>query len=345
MESMARLATGQAWIWSPALELCSQVQVRLKHTFDSSITPKMGQAPRQPKRLAEVDLQQLKGKMAASVEQAKANDPKLLKARIAELEKAAAKGGQQQGKTDQAAVDRAVAAAVKRVEAEWAKERKSWNRLLGESAAVLHKIEKLCGGDLVDRMLGIDSAPTPSLPSLPSVPSAAPRPRVSPPRAVSADNGDASTLSKAERAILAAFYWLKDEEATPAKVAFYSDYSAGSSTSNNALGKLRHGFVSGWRITPEGIAAAEALGVGEKPPGETLLTWLKGRLGRAECAMLDALVAAHPQRLTAAEIGQASGYSVGSSTFNNAIGKLRTIEAAEGYERDGGTKAADVFFE
>jgi len=67
------------------------------------------------------------------------------------------------------------------------------------------------------------------------------------------DGKGGQPLSKAERAILQAFYWLKDEQATPAKVAFYSGYSSGSSTSNNALGKLRHGLVSGWQITPAGI--------------------------------------------------------------------------------------------
>jgi hypothetical protein len=32
-------------------------------------------------------------------------------------------------------------------------------------------------------------------------------------------------------------------------------------------------------------------------------------------------------------------------TFNNALGRLRTLEAAEGYARDGGAMAAGVFFE
>lgn len=153
-------------------------------------------------------------------------------------------------------------------------------------------------------------------------------------------------LSKSESAILSAFYWIRDEDATPAKIAFYSSYSSGSSTTNNALGTLRRqGLVHGWRITREGIAVAESLDVAEKPSGADLLSWLRGKMVRSEQAMLDALVRVHPRRLSNQELSEASGYSLGSSTFNNAIGKLRTIEAAEGYERDGGVKASDIFFE
>lgn len=161
-------------------------------------------------------------------------------------------------------------------------------------------------------------------------------------RAAASSNGD---LGKAERAILSAFYWLKDEDATPAKVSFFSGYSSGSSTWNNALGRLRHSHLSGWRITLAGIETVEGWGGEPKPTGSKLRDDLRRRLGKAENALLDALVAAYPSRLSAAELSEASGYSLGSSTWNNAIGRLRTLEAAEGYERDGGTKAADVFFE
>lgn len=53
----------------------------------------------------------------------------------------------------------------------------------------------------------------------------------------------------------------------------------------------------------------------------------------------------YPNRMNDVELGEASGYTAGSGSFNNALGRLRSLEAAEGYARDGGTKAADVFFE
>lgn len=154
------------------------------------------------------------------------------------------------------------------------------------------------------------------------------------------------SLSKAERQILIAFYWLISEDATPAKVAFYSGYAASSGGFNNALGKLRSsGLLHGWRITEPGAAKAEKIGVTEKPSGRELREWLRRKLSKAENALLDALESVHPNRIGNEELAELSGYAVGSGGFNNALRKLRTIEAAVGYERDGGTKAADVFFE
>jgi hypothetical protein len=153
-------------------------------------------------------------------------------------------------------------------------------------------------------------------------------------------------LGKCERSILTAMYWLRDEEVTPAKVGFYADYTAGSGSFNNALGRLRSsGLLAGWKITEAGKEAAEQLGAEEKPTGPELREWLRRKLGKAENSLLDALCEAYPERLPDDELGAASGYTAGSGSFNNALGRLRSIEAAEGYARDGGAKAADVFFE
>lgn len=88
MESLAGLGRGEAWVWSPGwLDLFRRVQIRDRTTFDSSATPKAGQAPVAPKQLAAVDLAALQGRMAATIEKAKADDPRALKARIVELER------------------------------------------------------------------------------------------------------------------------------------------------------------------------------------------------------------------------------------------------------------------
>ncbi len=83
-----------------------------------------------------------------------------------------------------------------------------------------------------------------------------------------------------------------------------------------------------------------------EPAGPELHAWLRKKLGTAENALLDALIAAYPQRLTSDELSEAAGYAKSSSTWDRAIGRLRALEAAEGYDKtDGGTKAADVFFQ
>ncbi|MDB5298022.1 MAG: hypothetical protein JWO31_4005, partial [Phycisphaerales bacterium] len=91
MDSLATLDTGECWVWSPHfLKLFRRVRFRPKATFDSSRTPDPGEAVRQPKAAAAVDLDKLTTEMEATAEQAKANDPAALKRRIAELEKVAA---------------------------------------------------------------------------------------------------------------------------------------------------------------------------------------------------------------------------------------------------------------
>lgn len=95
MASLASLNIGEAWIWSPGwADVFDRVQVRQAHTFDSSATPKPGEKRWEPKKLAPVDLAQLREQMAGVVKEAEANDPKKLQARVRDLEKqlTAAKG-------------------------------------------------------------------------------------------------------------------------------------------------------------------------------------------------------------------------------------------------------------
>ena len=85
--SLAELKNGEAWLWSPQwLGKTERIRFRLSDTYDSGATPKM-QAGRTPATLADVDLDAVASKMAATIERAKAEDPKELRRRIAELER------------------------------------------------------------------------------------------------------------------------------------------------------------------------------------------------------------------------------------------------------------------
>lgn len=91
IESLPALPVGDAWFWSPGWPtndgIFKRVRVLPIETFDSGDTPKPGQKRVMPKTLADVDLDALKGHMADTIEKQKANDPALLRKRIAELEK------------------------------------------------------------------------------------------------------------------------------------------------------------------------------------------------------------------------------------------------------------------
>lgn len=89
MESLPSLPIGDAWFWSPgwptAAGLFKRTHILPITTFDSGATPKPGERKTTPKKAADVDLKALEKQMAATIEKAKAEDPKLLKQEIAKL--------------------------------------------------------------------------------------------------------------------------------------------------------------------------------------------------------------------------------------------------------------------
>lgn len=91
LATLPTLPIGNAWIWHPEREAFLRFEVRRKRTFDSGRTPKPGERKRAPAILAKVDLDRLGAAMRSAVDEAKANDPKALRARIAELERDAEK--------------------------------------------------------------------------------------------------------------------------------------------------------------------------------------------------------------------------------------------------------------
>jgi uncharacterized protein len=87
LSSLPGLERGEAWVWAPEQGLLKRVQVPLPRTFDSSQSP-AGMPMAEPRAVAEVDLDKLTEAIRATVERAKENDPRALRARIAELERA-----------------------------------------------------------------------------------------------------------------------------------------------------------------------------------------------------------------------------------------------------------------
>lgn len=84
LDELPSLPVGTAYCWSPQwLGILKKVAISSKTTFDASATPKVGDKTvrRTP---APLDLKEIETQMAATIELAKANDPALLKRRIAE---------------------------------------------------------------------------------------------------------------------------------------------------------------------------------------------------------------------------------------------------------------------
>lgn len=86
LASLPSLPVGDSWWWSPGfLEIFQHTRVRERHTFDSSRTPKVGEKIKPPKVLAPIDIERLRERFAASIEEAKATDPKTLKRTVDQL--------------------------------------------------------------------------------------------------------------------------------------------------------------------------------------------------------------------------------------------------------------------
>lgn len=89
--SLPSLPIGDAWFWSPGWPtsdgIFERVHVLPIETFDSAATPKPGEKRVEPKNLADVDLNVLKKQMAATIEKAKAEDPRELNKTIGDLRK------------------------------------------------------------------------------------------------------------------------------------------------------------------------------------------------------------------------------------------------------------------
>jgi hypothetical protein len=91
MESLPSLPIGDAWFWSPGWPttdgIFKRVHVLPIETFDSGATPRPGEKRVEPKQAADVDLEALKRQMQATIEKAKADDPRELRKTIADLKK------------------------------------------------------------------------------------------------------------------------------------------------------------------------------------------------------------------------------------------------------------------
>jgi hypothetical protein len=87
LRSLASLKRGEAWVWSPEIDFGpTRLQFPLFATYDS-FKPPTGETAGKLKGWAAVDLDEVKAKLAAVVEDAKANDPAALKAEIARLKR------------------------------------------------------------------------------------------------------------------------------------------------------------------------------------------------------------------------------------------------------------------
>lgn len=342
VEQLRQLPRGHALVVSPGwLHFEGVAEIRMRHTFDSSATPKAGQERRAHGAGAKPDLARYQARMADTIDRAKASDPAALRRRIAELEAVVAI--EKKMKTaERERADRA-APKIQRVEVPVLKDGQV-KRLeagiermaaLQDRLAQAQQVVVTEAGSLRAALARARGAPSPAAPR-PAAPAPPPRRLPPPPPPPSAGRNGAIAgeepvgeggLDRARRAILAVLAQYP-EGCAAGKLALLSGYRW-SGGFRNALSALRSaGLIVGpnsatMRITDAGTAALGD-GYSPLPTGGALVDyWLNHRsLGACERAVLRALLA-NPEGLAAGDLAKAAGYEW-SGGFRNALSNLRT---------------------
>lgn len=347
LSTLHELNDGEGWVWAPdMLGAPRRVQFRRRATYDSGATPKVGQRRREPATLADVDLVAIKEAMAESIEKAKAEDPKELRRRVAELER------QLRSSKVEAPAPEVV---VERVEVPVLSEELviRLEEALQPVAGVLADIQEHLRWDVTSdgetitytrrladdrkdvpraRPAGDDRRPVAAgpperAPQRPDTP-AGRQPRRAP---VPGAAADARLGDGAPRRILTAL--AQHGPLPPGRAAFFAEISARKSTLRNALSTLRGpGWITGSGELAITDAGLEALGDFEElPTGEALLTHWRAAIGEGvPRQVFELLIEAWPDTLTNGEIAMAIGIDPGVSTLRNALSRLRSLGVVEG---------------
>lgn len=370
MADLPALPIGEAYLWAPARDLFEHVVIRRRRTFDSGATPKAGERAVAPKQLAAVDIARLGVTIAATVERAKADDPKALKARLAELEKqlAAKPGAKVETKTVEKAVikDGQLTRIAKLIEQGEAVI-KRWDDANANAHEALTAVEGRAKswfgaldaalGELRDAVRST-IAPAPTNRQIAAAHFASDgkvtkhvgkhqiRVPANPGKPVVV--GD-TRLDPADLKFLSAVaWWASIGVDTPSlrAVSFIAEASSTSSSFANRRSKLRTlGLIAypgpdAVALTPEGAELAPPA-----PPAsiDVLQNKIKAALDPADVRMLDVLLDAYPDSVTLDDLADRIGASPTSSSFANRRSALKSLGLAE-YPASGHVRASSLLF-
>lgn len=321
--SLSGLPTGTGWVCSGEARLFEKRHFPHITTYDNSATPTSDSIKREVAS-APVDADELRAILGQAVREAEANDPRRLKARIAELERQVASSA------PAAADPTALAEADRRGEARGYSQGTANGFVEGYSKA---------SADWQARITALLSdapppappatAPRPSAPLVAAKPPMRPVPPREPARRVEAGDGP----SKVEAKFLTALVQRAPRSLTRNQVAIFAGYSVTSRHVDNVLGGLRSkGWIEGGgsaiKMT---VAGMEALGPYDPlPTGAALRQFWLGECGAAERAFLAVLIEIYPETINRDSLAERAGYSPTSRHVDNTLARLRSLDLAVG---------------
>lgn len=353
IDSLPSLATGECWLWQPERGEPVKFRFRERRTYDAGTTPKVGESPRPPATLADIDLRAIETEMASTIERAKADDPKALRRQITELQR------QLTAKSAVAAPEQVPVEIPVPVITD--AERRDFEAMISrfehlvvnESGGLIRELKDMMtsGEALVQRLRSaIDSAPTPSrgeavaarvvtrrTPAAHKRTSPVPLRQTTSKASPTPPAGDDQKLTKMQKAIASAL--ATHGTLSQRQIGLFTGYAHKSGSFANSLSGLRtRGYIEGGgqaiSITSAGHDALEANGGYEPlPTGRDLVDWWLSRLPKAQTAMLGALLKVFPDPLSVDELAERTGYAARSGSFANNRSKLNVAELIHG-DRD-----------
>lgn len=347
------LPRGTALVVSPGwLEFEGVVPMRARQTFDSSATPKPGEkAACTSGPGAKPDLDVYLARMRETVERAKENDPKALKAEVARLRVALQKAMKTTVTTVETkevpVVPKELVERMVRVDGWFFNFRDAFDRLPSAVKRLTEEFEQMEALMKSEKFTRLRPVPEVKVESgrwssaAPSFPSDRTRAKDAERRLSPAPDMDV-TLSSGERKILTALAQYPAGR-TRSQVAILTGYAVSGGGFCNYLSKLRtSGLIAGTdpvKVTTVGLTTLgdfDAL-----PTGTALLKHWLDQLGKAEGSVLVILANNYPGALTKEQVAEATGYSADGGGFNNALSRLRTLELIEGRSE---LRAAEALF-
>lgn len=322
VEELRSLPRGCALVVSPGwLNFEGVVPILPRTTFDSSATP-TGDERRATGKASKPDLSKYRDRMSETVERASLDDPKILRARLKELEAKLAKS----------VAAPAPAAPPKEVQVPVPFVPPLLVSKVREAAYNLEALATSLGDALVNAKGVVKNAPKLAAPSGFTSPTRPAAPQVKATRRSSASPPpglDGWVPPKCEAALLRVLAARRPSKTTYSQLAILSGYSVNSSSFANGVSALRsHGAAVGGRdgieITHYGDSLAGPVPM--LPTGPELVKTWGERLAKAERTFLFAIYEAYPTPLTKDELAERTGYSTNSSSFANALSTLRTLE-------------------
>lgn len=329
VDELPALPVGTAYVWSPQwLGILQKVRIGKKKTFDASATPKVGGV--QVRRdLKPLDLDDLKERMASTIEKAKQDDPKESRKKVADLERQLKSRAPV---ADERAIERAVAQAVGKIEAEQKRIELQNSKAIEDLRGRLTKIAQLAtlNGNAPALATYEPVRPAPSID------------RPAPPKRLERPAQGESDLPRGERAVLTVLAQYP-EGVTRKQLSILTGYKRSSRDAYvQRLKEKSYAQNSGDSVmaTDEGIAA---LGNFEPlPTGFELQHYWLERLPEGERKVLEVLINSHPHGAEREQIDDATGYK--RSSRDAYIQRLKARQLVEIVGR-GEVKASDELFD